>query len=282
MRTSSTIPRRAFLGLAGTLPLALRLRAAGAVPVGLELYSVRDALAKDLHGTVRAVAKMGYEVVEFYSPYYEWSPQQAKEVRSLLDDLGVRCLSTHNSASAFSPEGLPKAIELNQIVGSRSIVMASPGEVTGPDSWKRVSDRLNAASERLKGAGMTAGYHNHAAEWRAGGGSRPMDVIARSTDPSVVLQLDVGTCLEAGADPVAWINAHPGRIKSIHCKDWKAGRGYGVLFGEGDAPWSTIFAAAESVGGVEFYLIEQEEGPASEQMQRAERCLANYRTLRKA
>jgi sugar phosphate isomerase/epimerase len=281
MQTSTTIPRRAFLGLAGTLPLALRLRAASAVPVGLELYSVRDALAKDLHGTVRAVAKMGYQVVEFYSPYYEWSPQQAKEVRSLLDDLGIRCLSTHNSASAFSPEGLPKAIELNRIIGSRSIVMASPGEVTGPDSWKRISERLNAASEQLKPAGMTAGYHNHAAEWRDSGGSRPMDVIARSTDRAVVLQLDVGTCLEAGADPVAWINAHPGRIKNIHCKDWKAGRGYGVLFGEGDAPWSKIFEAAESVGGVELYLIEQEEGPASEQMQRAERCLANYRKLRK-
>jgi sugar phosphate isomerase/epimerase len=281
MQTATTIPRRAFLGLAGTLPLALRLRAAGAVPVGLELYSVRDALAKDLHGTVRGVAKMGYQVVEFYSPYYQWTTQQAKEVRSLLDDLGIRCLSTHNSASALSPEGLSKAIELNQIIGSRSIVMASPGDVTGPDSWKQVAERLNAAAERLKPAGMTAGYHNHAAEWREAGGSRPMDVLAGSTDRSVVLQLDVGTCLEAGADPVAWIKAHPGRVTSIHCKDWKAGRGYGVLFGEGDAPWAKIFEAAESTGGVELYLIEQEEGPAAEQMQRAERCLANYKKLRK-
>jgi sugar phosphate isomerase/epimerase len=97
----------------------------------------------------------------------------------------------------------------------------------------------------------------------------------------VVLQLDVGTCVAAGADPVAWITSNPGRIRSIHCKDWAGdGRGYSVLFGEGDAPWKEILAAAESVGGVECYLIEQEEGPAEEQLLRAERCLANWRKIR--
>ena len=78
--------------------------AAGKVPVGLELYSVRDELAKDLTGTVRAVAKMGYEVVEFYSPYFSWTPEKAKEVRKLLDDLGVRCRSTHNDAATLTPD----------------------------------------------------------------------------------------------------------------------------------------------------------------------------------
>jgi sugar phosphate isomerase/epimerase len=96
----------------------------------------------------------------------------------------------------------------------------------------------------------------------------------------VILQLDVGTCVEAGADPVAWIKANPGRTKSVHCKDWAPGRGYAVLFGEGAAPWPAIFQAAESTGGVQHYLIEQEEGPTAEQMQRAERCLANWKKLK--
>ena len=72
----------------------------------------------------------------------------------------------------------------------------------------------------------------------------------------------------------------PGRIKSLHCKDWAPGRGYAVLFGEGTSPWARIFKAAESGGGVEYYLIEQEEGPAAEQLQRAERCLANWKRLK--
>jgi sugar phosphate isomerase/epimerase len=258
---ANSISRRTFLALAGTLPLAMRTRAAAKVPVGIELYSVRDFLVKDLPGTVRAVAKIGYEVVEFYSPYYDWTPSKASEVRRLLDELGIRCLSTHNSSNALAPDGLQKAIELNQIIGSKSIVMASAGEITTADGWKAVADRLNAAAEKLKPLGMTTGFHNHAAEWKPIDGKRPMDILASSTTKDVVLQLDVGTALEAGTDPVAWINANPGRIKSMHCKDWSPTGGYEVVFGEGAAPWSKIFEAAESTGGIEHYLIEQEAGP---------------------
>ncbi len=284
MTAHSSISRRAFLGIAGAVPFALRspLFAAKDVPVGLELYSVRDFLQKDLTGTVRAVGKMGYKVVEFYSPYYMWTNDQAKDVRKLLDDLGMQCRSTHNDAKALTAEGLPKAIELNQIIGSKYIVMASPGPAKTLDDWKAVAGRLTAASEKLKTAGMAAGYHNHGPEWHAVDGQRPMEVLAANTPKDVMLQFDVGTCVEAGADPVAWITSNPGRIRSIHCKDWGAGagRGYSVVFGEGDAPWPKIFEAAESTGGVEFYLIEQEAGPAEQQLQRAERCLANWKKMR--
>lgn len=282
MPSNSNVSRRSFLALAGALPFALKASAAaaGKVPVGLELYTVRDELTKDLVGTVRAVGKMGYEVVEFYSPYFSWTPEKAKEVRKLLDDLGVRCRSTHNDSTSLTAENLPKAIELNQIIGSQYVIMASPGRITGIDSWKAVADRLNAAAETLKAAGMSTGYHNHQTEWRPIDGQRPMDVLASGTTKDVVLQLDVGTCVEVGEDPVAWIEAHPGRIKSVHCKDWAPEKGYSVLFGEGTSPWPKIFEAAESVGGVEYYLVEQEQGPATEQLQRAERCLANYKKLR--
>ena len=279
MRT--TLSRRTFLTITGAFPLWVRTARAASVPVGIELYTVRDALAKDLTGTVRAVAKLGYQIVEFYSPYYSWTPSQASDVRKLLDDLGIQCRSTHNDNRVFTPEGIQKAIELNQIIGSKYIVMASPGQVSTADSWKQVADRLNAGAEKLKPLGMFAGYHNHGAEWQAVEGTRPMDILATNTDKSVALQFDVGTCVAAGADPVAWITSNPGRIKSMHCKDWKAGgKEYAVLFGEGDAPWAKIFAAAESVGGVEYYLIEQEAGPADEQLMRAEQCLVNWKKMR--
>ena len=278
---TSSFTRRTFLALAGAVPFALRGSAASTTPpVGLELYTVRDALQKDLLGTVRAVAKIGYKVVEFYSPYYSWTAQQASDMRKLLDDLGVRCLSTHNGSNALAPEGIQKAIDLNQAIGSKYIVMASPGEVTGADGWKAVADRLNAASERLAPLGMFAGYHNHGPEWQPVGGKRPMDILASATTRNVALQFDVGTCVASGADPVAWITANPGRIKSMHCKDWAPGKAYAVLFGEGVSPWAKIFAAAESTGGIEYYLIEQEAGPADEQMQRAAQCLANWNKMR--
>ena len=200
--------RRSFLALAGALPLATRAAfAASKIPVGLELYSVRDFLAKDLTGTVRAVAKLGYEVVEFYSPYLQWTPQVAGDVRKLLDDLGVKCPSTHNGNNVFTPEGLKKAIELNQAIGSKAIIMASPGPAKTVDDWKALSDRLNAAADTLRPLGMVAGFHNHALEWKLVDGQRPMDIIASRTAKDVVLQFDVGTAVEAGADPIAWITA---------------------------------------------------------------------------
>jgi sugar phosphate isomerase/epimerase len=283
MGTSSSLSRRTFLSLAATLPLAARLRGAAKIPVGLELYSVRNELSKDLFGTVKTVAKMGYEVVEFYSPYYQWTPQMASDVRKLLDDVGLKCHSTHNGANAFAPDGVQKAIDLNKTIGSHLVVMASPGaEITDADGWKKVADTLNAAQEKLKAAGMWAGYHNHGPEWKVlDGGKRAMDILAANTSKDVVLQLDVGTCVAAGADPVAWINANPGRIKTMHCKDWKAGeKQYAVNFGEGDAPWKAIFDAAEKTGGIQFYLIEQEAGPENEQFQRADQSLKNFKKLR--
>jgi sugar phosphate isomerase/epimerase len=286
---TTSFSRRSFLTLAGAASASLALGtlptlAAKRVPIGIELYAVRDELQKDLMGTVRAVAKLGYQVVEFYSPYTQWTPEYAKEVRKLLDELKIKCLSTHNSANVFTPENLPKAIELNQIIGSKTLVMASAGRVQGPDGWKGVADKLTAAQEKLKPLGMRAGFHNHKSEFVAIEGTRPMDILAANTPKDVTLQLDVGTCVEAGADPVAWINANPGRIRSIHLKDWtgaedKADKGYRVLFGEGDAPWKKIFAAAEAKGGVEYYLMEQ-EGSRFSSLETAERCLATYKKMR--
>ncbi len=246
--------------------------------MGLELYSVRDELHKDLMGTVRAVAKMGYETVEFYSPYYAWTPEYAKEVRSMMDDAGVRCLSTHNDGQSFTPEGIAHAIELNHIIGSRFIVFASAGNVKTLDGWKAVADRLNQGAEKMKSAGIRAGYHNHQLEFKPIDGKRPIEVLAADTTPDVMLQLDVGTCVEAGSDPVAWVEQNPGRIRSMHCKDWSPERGYKVLLGEGVAPWKKLFEAAEKTGGIEFYLVEQ-EGSDYPEMETAQRCLASFHKL---
>src|SRR5581483_8933812 len=138
-----------------------------------------------------------------------------------------------------------------QILGSRLIVLASPPRTAnGLEGWKTTCGQLATAAEKFKGHGLAAGYHNHATEWKAlDGGARVMDVIAQHTPPEFVLQFDVGTALEAGADPVAWINANPGRIRSVHLKDWAPGdkaseKAYRVLFGEGVAPWREILAAA--------------------------------------
>ena len=201
-----------------------------------------------------------------------------------MDDLGLRCYSTHNGFESFSSgENLAHAIELNQLLGSRYVVLASaPGRTNGVEGWKGLGEKLSDAVKQLAPHGLSAGYHNHQAEWaKLENGQRIIEVIAANTPREFVLQLDVGTCEEAGADPVAWVKANPGRIKIMHLKDWAPGsraeeKGYRVLFGEGITPWKELLAAAESVGGLEFVLIEQ-EGSRYPEFETAKRCLDNYK-----
>ena len=128
---------------------------------------------------MRTVAKMGYQVVEFYAPYFDWTAAQAKDMRKLMDDLGIRCNSTHNNQPSFTAEGLPKATELNQILGSKYIVMASAGSVKDLDGWKKVADQLTDASAKLKSSGLGTGYHNHQLEFKPLDGKRPMESSGR-------------------------------------------------------------------------------------------------------
>ena len=275
------ITRRSFVALSATLPFAMRAYATkSSIPIGLELYSVREELKKDPEATVRAVAQMGYQCVEFYSPYFDWTEPQAKSMRKLLDDLGIRCYSTHNSEEYFTKDKISKARDLNLTLGTKYMVMASSNPKPGIDGWKAIADELNSAADFLAPAGLKTGYHNHQPEFKTEDGVRPIEVLAKNTKPTVMLQLDVGTCLNSGGDPAAWIRSNPGRIRSIHLKDWSSdpAKGYQVLFGEGDAKWKEIFAAAESVGGVEYYLLEQ-EGSRFGELETAKRCLDAYHKI---
>jgi len=277
------VSRRSFLAISAALPWALRAVAFGqrslSIPVGLELYSVRDELKKDPPGVVHAVAQMGYQAVEFYAPYFQWTDDEAKQMRKLMDDLHIRCYSTHNNEDFFNDTNIGHARDLNQILGAKYMVQAWSDPKPDLDGWRALADKLNKAADRLAPSGLSVGYHNHDAEWKPINGKRPIEILATNTNPSIMLQLDVGTCLAGGADPVAWIQGNPGRIRSIHCKDWSPDRnlGYKVLFGEGKADWKGIFQAAEHGGGVEYYLIEQ-EGSRYPELETAKRCLDAFRS----
>lgn len=277
------LSRRSFLALSAAAPFVLRsgLAPSKTPPLGIELYSVRNALKEDPEGTVRAVAQLGYQGVEFYSPYFEWTEAETKSMKKLLDDLGIWCRSTHNDASYLSKDNLAKARDMNSILGAKYVVVASAKPAAGPDGWNAVADLLNAAADGLAPSGLKTGYHNHEVEFKPVDGKRPIETIAAKTTSAVMLQLDIGTCIQAGSDPVAWIKKNPGRIHSLHCKDWspEPDKGFKVLFGEGAAKWKEIFAAAELSGGAEYYLMEQEGSRLSE-LETAKACFEAYNKLR--
>src|ERR1700737_526715 len=126
----SLLSRRNFLALSATLPFALRSASmlgspSPSIPIGLEMYSVRESLKKDPVATVRAVAEMGYQGLEFYAPYFDWSETDAKQIRKLLDELGIRCFSTHNDSAYFAPDKIHRAADLNPLLGSKYMIMDS-------------------------------------------------------------------------------------------------------------------------------------------------------------
>jgi sugar phosphate isomerase/epimerase len=286
MSQAAHLSRRRFLALTSAGSVAAFAAGAKHVPLGLLLFSVRDDLQRDLPGTLRAVAKMGYEGVEFYGPYFAWTPEFAGQVRAQLDDLHLPCLSTHNEALAFTDEGLSHAIELNRILGSKNIVCVRglaaagrsngfPGE--GLDGWKQIGDRLSKASERLRPLKMACAFHNHSVEFKPIDGTRPIDILARNKE--LVFHLDIGLCLQSGTDPVAFIEQYPKRIQSVLCSDWpNDASGHPPLVGKGTAPWKRIFAAAEGAGGIAFYLVQQ-EGSADPPLQAAQEDLTYFHQI---
>lgn len=186
-------------------------------------------------------------------------------MRRKLDELGLACYSTHNDLTSFQPQGWAKAMRLNHILGTRYIILASPpSPIHTLDGWKRIAETLNRANAVMMRSGFHAGYHNDDHEWIPIDGKKPIDVVAGATEKSVILELDTGNCLNSGGNPVAFIKEHPGRVRAMHVKDWSPARKLTVLLGQGVARWKQIFTAAQAVGGIEYYLIEQETSQLSE------------------
>jgi len=248
-----THTRRQFAVIAAATLESIRAQTRKPIPIGLQQTAVNKNIQQDLPGTLRAVSKMGYDLIEFSAgTFMKWSPSDAKQVRVVLDEVNLRCRSTHNEIVSFSGDGLSRAIELNHIVGSDTLVSvrgpntpASPGTL---DAWKHFSDQLSQAADRIRAAKMTLGFHNHEIEFRSIEGTRPIDILAANKDITS-FHLNLGLCLKAGGDPIAFLKQCPGRIQSILCQDF-----------EGKARWKEIFAAAENGSGLQFYLIQRTDG----------------------
>jgi len=149
------VTRRTFLrsAAAAAVTTSVAYAQSKSIPIGLELYSVRSALAADPDGTVKKVAAMGYQVVEFFAPYYNWTVDQAKDMKKLLDDLGIKCHSTHNNLTSFAPANLQKTIDLNHAIGGTFVVLASSGRSTSADYWKKLAlETLAPALDTLRAA----------------------------------------------------------------------------------------------------------------------------------
>ncbi|HZO88257.1 MAG TPA: sugar phosphate isomerase/epimerase [Chthonomonadaceae bacterium] len=247
------------------------------LPIGLQLYSVREDCARDLPGVLEAVARMGYDGVEF-AGYYG---RNAQELRKLLDDNGLKCCGTHIGLDTLLGDALPATVEFNQTLGNRFLIVPGLAENrrNSPAAWRETARLMNEIAERLEPHGMRTGYHNHHIEFQPMEGELPWDIFFGNTRPEVVMQFDVGNALHGGAQAAPFLKRYPGRAATVHVKEYSA-TNENALIGEGDVDWNEIFNLCETIGGTEWYIVEQ-ESYAYPPLECVDRCLQNLRKMGK-
>ncbi len=247
------------------------------LPIGLQLYSVREILPQDYEGTLRQLSALGYREVEA-AGFFGRTPS---EVKQAMDHANLRCVSAHYPLKDLLPK-TDEIIQYGKDLGLEYIVCASPwlkdpSRVKDPgsraaresmtlDDWRWNADQFNRIGERVNAAGMRFAYHNHTPEFRAENGVVFYEELLRKTDPAnVTMELDCGWAAVAGQKPADLLTRYANRFSMLHVKDFKMGDGVNPLpvppsteMGHGVIDYHAIFAAAKKAN-IKHAFVEQEE-----------------------
>jgi sugar phosphate isomerase/epimerase len=260
----TSLNRREFLAssamaVAGVTLGALRpssvLAADGKIPMGLQLYSVRNDAKNEFAG------------------YYDHS---AKDIRKMLDDVGLVCCGTHTPYDSVQPKNLKATIEFNRTIGNKYLIVPWM-QGKSKEEWLAKAKEFNGLADEVKGEGMFVGYHAHAHDFTKFGDQTAWDIFFGNTKPEVIMQLDTSNCAEGGADPVAVLKKYPGRARTIHLKP--NGGGKEAVHGEDKVPWKEVFAFCEGPGRTEWYIVEHES--SANPMDAVKRCADALRKMGK-
>ena len=244
--------------------------------LGLQLYTVREAMDTDFEGAIAKVAAIGYKEVEF-AGYFGHS---AKDVRAILDKNGLASPSVHVDYATVEMMW-PQALEIAHTIGQNYIICPWIGEIqrAEPGGWERAAELFNRAGEASKKAGIQFGYHNHSFEFEPAeslGRKLPYDFLLAETDPKLVaMEMDLCWISVAGKDPLAYFEKHPGRFPLVHVKDWvkdassssvyQGAMGQTVKYGgrmadvgQGSIDWKNLFARSAKAG-IKHYFVENDE-----------------------
>jgi sugar phosphate isomerase/epimerase len=257
LKTSAAVAASSMVDVDALLGATLKL------PVGLQLYSVRNLLPKNFQGTLNQLATAGYKEVEA-AGYFG---RTAADFGNALQNAGLKCVSTHHALAELKSQ-LSQLIEYGQALGLQYIICSWAGIHRDPartgelnlDDWRYVADQFNAVGEKVKSAGMTFGYHNHTIEFGTENGIVFYDELLKRTDPKlVVFEMDCGWVVAGGHNPVEYLTKFPDRFPVFHIKDLVKGpdgKWRNVVMGKGGIDYKPILRAATSI---KHYFIEQEE-----------------------
>ncbi len=226
------------------------------IPAGVQLWCVRTQLATDIPGVLASLAAAGFDAVElenaFGKPGAEW--------RKRLDAARLKACGFHHTLGELQGDKLPATIEFNQAIGNRNLIIRSLQEdvYKSADLLKKTADAVNEAAEKVKPHKMRVGYHNHSVDFNRINGEYWWNLFADRTAKDVILQLDTGNASElTGVSLVDLIRRNVGRTVTMHVKPYSK-KNPNAYLGADELDWPAIMTAAESVGGIECYIIEYE------------------------
>lgn len=242
--------------------------------LGIQLYSVRDRLAKDFKGTLLSLRDMGFEGVEFAWKYGEMEPET---LAAYLSDNGLACCGLHTSTDDL--------LNAESLSYRYAAALGTPWITTsccGADCIANWNDTIKVLADCGKVAascGQRFSYHNHAQELAKQDGTTLLDALYAATDPATVLaELDTAWILAGGADPLAYIQRYAGRIPQLHTKDYKASEKKVIEIGRGDLDFAAIAAVART-GGTEWLIYELDASTIGDSLASAQEAATMLRPL---
>jgi sugar phosphate isomerase/epimerase len=224
-------------------------------PLGVQLYTVRSALERDFEGTLARIAGIGVAEVELAGTF----GRSAAQVRGALAASGLTPIAAHVDHSVLDGAA-DRILDEVAAIGCRAVVVPwLPAEMRATlEDVRRVAAMFDGTAERARRAGLAFAYHNQAYDGQPLDGRVPLEVLLAASDPGLVgLELDVFWAAQAGIDPVAIIEQHPGRVRMIHAKDMAAD-GAMVDVGRGTLDFARIISAGD-VNGLEHIFVEHDE-----------------------
>jgi sugar phosphate isomerase/epimerase len=228
-------------------------------PIAIQLYTVREPAREDFAGTLRRLADGGARAVEFAG----YGGMTIPELRSLLEELGLRVAGAHVPLTAFEERLEDSLAEINALGGEYAVVPFVPPDRRGGAAFAReLAANLNRWAAAARDQGLGFAYHHHDFEFAPlpdGDGDTLFDILVKETDPGLVgLEIDVYWAARAAVDPTHLLRELQGRVPLLHVKDLAAGpEGRDLPAGEGTLRWDEILPAATAAGAT-WWIVEQD------------------------
>lgn len=230
--------------------------------LSVQLWSIKDDVAKDFEGTLKKLKAMGFQGVEFagnFGPY----ANDPKGLKAFLEKTGLKASGAHVHFDKLTPETFDATVAFYKAIDCNYLIIPMDKRAFTPEGAKEVAAELEALQKKLAPHGMHTGYHNHKPEMLGDKGKTPWDVIGTGTSQGVILQQDVGWTEVAGKDPVEFVKAYPGRTITTHYKASapEPGNKEHPIIGQDTTDWKALIQANKTVGGTLWLVVEQESYP---------------------